>query len=237
MINGILNKKRGIVFFVNDDLITVRKKFQSAKIHGLFNHRAVEVLDEAKKFTQFDLILCSNKANLINSDIFIKQIGRNFSERFNNAIKNSFQYGYDEILIIGNDSPDFSSGMILDSFNKVSQNKIVIGPSYDGGIYLLGLSKKDYANTINVRWNTSLVLSDLLNYYKSREIYLLPELIDIDSESDLAEWFTNNSITARIFKLLLFKKNNTAKKRITQFDFVNSEQTLYRLHTQKAPPL
>jgi len=48
---------------------------------------------------------------------------------------------HEKVLIIGSDSPDITSSIINEAFTKLDIADVVIGPSTDGGYYLLGIKE------------------------------------------------------------------------------------------------
>lgn len=235
MVNNSINSKRALILFIKDENRPNRKRFNNSLTYKLLNQQIRNVVKEVKKMIHFDIILCSDKPSIIESDYYIKQSGKNFGERFNNAITKTFDHGYDELIIIGNDSPDLSANHIIESFNNISKN-VVIGPSSDGGIYLLGLSKNMYERPIKARWNTSHVLKDVSSNFNSMDIFQLETLKDIDSESDLYNWLLLKSIVSGIFMEFLKNALSELKKHVNKIDLLATEQNIYRQHTQKAPP-
>ena len=69
------------------------------------------------------------------------QKGSSFGERFTNAIQSVYDIGFEQIITIGNDSPHLQASQILETARTISKNKAVLGPSKDGGFYLMGLHK------------------------------------------------------------------------------------------------
>lgn len=118
-----------------------------------------------------------------------EQNGDNFGERFTNAIQSVFDKGFDRIITIGNDSPQLKRGHIEDAFHQLDTKKVVLGPSIDGGFYLLGLRKEQFEPTIfrELPWQTSQLTSQLKKHFFANGIQLiqLQWLYDIDDRKDL----------------------------------------------------
>lgn len=115
------------------------------------------------------------------------QIGNDLGARMNNAFDEAFNQGCEKVVIIGSDCPGLTSNHINKAFSKLDDKDCVIGPSEDGGYYLLGLSKKLSELFINREWSTESVLEeavDTLNFHEF-SVELLEELNDIDNEEDL----------------------------------------------------
>lgn len=75
-----------------------------------------------------------------------KQRGNDFASRFTQAYQDLFDQGYEHVISIGNDCPELQIAHLQSAVKKLQQNKVVLGPANDGGIYLLGISKKTFDN-------------------------------------------------------------------------------------------
>jgi len=121
-----------------------------------------------------------------------KQVGKNLGARMLHAFKSGFKEGYDNIVIIGSDCPDVNPVLFEQAFNELSEYDLVIGPSADGGYYLLGMNKLQPELFRDIDWSTERVLKQTLEKAKSISLSVasLPELNDIDTIEDLekADW-------------------------------------------------
>lgn len=104
------------------------------------------------------------------------------------SFEESFEAGYQKVCIIGSDCYQLSSDIIEQAFSTLAQHDVVIGPSTDGGYYLLGMKKLYPALFRNKSWSTSQVLEQTIQDIKRTGLshYLLPVLTDVDEEKDLA---------------------------------------------------
>ena len=114
------------------------------------------------------------------------QIGENLGKKISNAFNWGFEKGYKKIIIIGSDLWDLNEEIINTGFIELNKNKVVIGPSIDGGYYLLGLNKKMPKIFEGIKWGTQSVLAETLKLLE-HEPYILPELNDIDTIEDLSK--------------------------------------------------
>ena len=55
------------------------------------------------------------------------------------AFERAFSDGADRVILIGVDCPGVSEAVITEAFARLDQADAVIGPSFDGGYYLIGL--------------------------------------------------------------------------------------------------
>lgn len=149
--------------------------------------------------------------------ILYNQIGRTLGDRIKNAFNLVFNNGADDALIIGTDIPDISSELIMNGIKYLQKNDVVLGPSLDGGYYLLGMNQF-YKNLFNdIKWSTSSVLNQTLKNASNGclMIKLLPELADIDTEKDLLNWIRNDGDTADNPLRIKFKRYIERYKTLT----------------------
>jgi rSAM/selenodomain-associated transferase 1 len=134
---------------------------------------------------------------LIDSDDFISepefekklQRGKNLGARMLHAFKNGFNEDYDNIVIIGSDCPDVNPVLLEQAFIELRKHDLVIGPSADGGYYLLGMNTLREELFSDIDWSTERVLEQTLEKAKSLSLSVtrLPELNDIDTIEDLVK--------------------------------------------------
>ena len=120
---------------------------------------------------------------------FFLQKGKNLGERLNHAFNHTFKEGSKAAVIIGSDSPGLPLAYIKEAFHALNKADLVLGPSLDGGYYLVALkhgveSLKLFKNVI---WSSSFVLEKTLENAKklNLKVHLLPEYFDIDEPNDL----------------------------------------------------
>lgn len=120
----------------------------------------------------------------------IPQIDSDLGGRMSASFKKSFNQGYTKAIIIGTDIPDISTEIIEKAFSTLNDYDCVLGPSSDGGYYLLGMN--DFYPEIfeGIEWSTSTVIQKTLEKITSLNLQskLLNELIDVDTKKDLDNW-------------------------------------------------
>jgi len=131
-----------------------------------------------------------NKNDLWNTDVFRKkqQYGTDLGSRMENAFSELFGLGYEKVMIIGSDLLDLNQQHIEYAFQQLNQHDIVIGPSKDGGYYLLGIKVMHEPLFKNKTWSTDTVLSETLNDLRNWDVELLEELNDIDTFEDMKHY-------------------------------------------------
>ena len=121
-----------------------------------------------------------------NQKKFIQQ-GIDLGERMQNAFKNGFELGYQNIIGIGSDLPDLNAEIINHGFEKLNENDTVFGPAEDGGYYLIGMNKLLRFVFENKQWSTNDLLFVTKNELQEANYSIaeLTTLNDIDTLDDL----------------------------------------------------
>lgn len=136
-----------------------------------------------------------NKEDLWDNTIYQKHIqyGHDLGERMLNSFQKGFEMGYEKVIIIGTDNLEISSEIIQNGFELLLSNDVAIGPSFDGGYYLLGMKKLYMSFFKNKKWSSSSVYKDTLSDIKAENIIFktLPTLNDIDTKEDWERSLSN----------------------------------------------
>lgn len=115
------------------------------------------------------------------------QQGEDLGKRMGLAFGQAFKEGYQKVVIIGSDCPYITEDIIDRAFTELESNDLVIGPSADGGYYLLGMTAHHPDLFQEKEWSSSSVLEQTLKDAKQRDlrVSMLAELNDIDTLEDL----------------------------------------------------
>lgn len=102
------------------------------------------------------------------------------------------QVGY-PAAIMGCDAPMVTSRTFSEAYIALQDGRHVIGPSEDGGYYLIGVSEPAPALFADVAWGTDAVLAKTLKLASQDDIELikLPESYDIDRWQDVKKASTH----------------------------------------------
>lgn len=119
--------------------------------------------------------------------LFLEQKGEQLGERMNHAMAWGFSMGFEKILLIGSDTPTLPERFIQEGIDRLDSHPWVIGPSLDGGYYLIGSKAPLPALFKGIRWGTDEVLPKTLEKLDGQKIpyHLLPFWYDIDHPKDL----------------------------------------------------
>lgn len=118
----------------------------------------------------------------------LAQQGQDLGERMKNAMGLLLKDGFDRVVIIGSDSPTLPVEYIVDGFKGLMTHSSVIGPSIDGGYYLVGGRNKVPPIFEGISWGTDRVFRETLErgMLLGLDLYLLPFWYDIDTFRDLS---------------------------------------------------
>jgi glycosyltransferase A (GT-A) superfamily protein (DUF2064 family) len=114
----------------------------------------------------------------------IPQRGRTFGERLRHALADVRALGYDRLVAVPLDCPRLSAAELAAAFAHLEQGRPVLGPSPDGGVYLLGVPAASPAWLRGVDWCTPRVFHQLRERLPGA--VCLTVLDDLDGPRDLA---------------------------------------------------
>jgi hypothetical protein len=113
------------------------------------------------------------------------QKGRDLGECMSNAFDFVFDRGHARVLIIGSDCYQLEEDILEEAFESLVNHDFVIGPSEDGGYYLLGMKCRDIDLFGNMEWSVESVYENTLSRLNGEKVKVLPQLNDIDTLEDL----------------------------------------------------
>ena len=70
---------------------------------------------------------------------FWPQQGEDLGQRMHNAFCRAFQKGYAAVVLTGSDLPELDQSCLAKAFTALETNDVVLGPTSDGGYYLIGM--------------------------------------------------------------------------------------------------
>lgn len=136
--------------------------------------------------------------------IFYKQNGKDLGMRMHNALKFVIRDNSSKVVIIGSDLPTLPASSIKKAFDLLNRADLVLGPSLDGGYYLIGLKSPCIGLFKGITWSSAMVFQETINRTKKlkKSIAFLDKRYDID---DIESLFRLQSDLKRI------KNKKTAK--------------------------
>jgi hypothetical protein len=107
-------------------------------------------------------------------------------QRMFRSFVNAFTLGCRRVVLVGTDIPELHPRHLAEAFGALSDYDLVLGPSTDGGYWLIGL-KKPHAVFHPVDWGTGEVLrqTDQLARKQGLRVHHLNPQTDVDTPEDL----------------------------------------------------
>jgi uncharacterized protein len=120
----------------------------------------------------------------------IVQRGDGFGERLAAAAKDILGCGFESVCLIDSDSPTLPGTVLRQAVDELMRpgDRMVIGPSDDGGYYLIGLKQTHVGVFEAIAWSTSTVYAETLERVNEAglELVELPRWYDVDDTETLA---------------------------------------------------
>lgn len=126
----------------------------------------------------------------------------NFGDCLFRAINGLFEAGHASAVVLNSDSPTLPTALLVETAEMLARpgDRAVLGPSTDGGYYLLGIKQAHRRLFDDIDWSTERVARQTLE--RAREIGLdvhcLPAWYDVDDSQSLrqlhAELFEGGSL-------------------------------------------
>jgi uncharacterized protein len=119
----------------------------------------------------------------------LPQRGDEFGERLYLAVEDLFKCGFDSLCLIDSDSPTVPAENFEEAVEllSTSEDRVVLGPSDDGGYYLIGMNKPHRHLFEQIDWSTERVLNQTMQRATEIgvEVKLLPTGYDVDDDASL----------------------------------------------------
>ena len=180
-------------------------KSNSAKVQSVMTKHTISVAKSLKKTKLIDISIAISGLGRKNCRKWSKELGiKKFNlqgkgclgEKMKRQIiinkklcnKNNIK----NIIFIGTDLPDLCHLDLIKTIKELKQNDLVLGPSNDGGYWLIGLSEKIISKNlhlpfINIKWSKENVLQNTIDNFVSTKLKykFLDRKIDIDTIIDI----------------------------------------------------
>ena len=116
------------------------------------------------------------------------------------AIFDAFNEGCGRVVLVGTDIPEVTAPILAEAFNALLRHDVVLGPSADGGYWLIGL-KRPFDLFGNIDWGSPQVLEQTLAQARHQHltVRLLQFLSDVDTPLDFKRWKTAGNFSRYVF--------------------------------------
>jgi rSAM/selenodomain-associated transferase 1 len=121
--------------------------------------------------------------------LWLEQRGEGLGARIKSAAAHAFTLGHSPVVIIGADSPTLPPSFVARAVGSLSagESDVALGPTEDGGYYLVGLRRPAGGLFRNVSWSTPLAYRQTADNAASAGLRTLelPRWYDVDTPADL----------------------------------------------------
>jgi len=192
--------RRLLIIFVRNPLLGKVKTRLAATVG---NQRALEIYQKLLEYTvditrtlPVDKVVFYSdfvaSKDIWEDTVYRKQLQSqgDLGQKIKSAFDFGFKSGYRRICIIGSDCIELTAEIIMEGFEQLSTYDALLGPSRDGGYYLLGLNQMQGSVFEGKNWGTDSVASDTVADFKLLGLSygLLRPLNDVDVEEDLGSY-------------------------------------------------
>ena len=119
----------------------------------------------------------------------LPQRGEKFGERLYFAVEDLIKCGFESVCLIDSDSPTVPGKNLQLAVELLSmgEDRVVLGPTEDGGYYLIGVKKPHHHLFDRIDWSTERVLNQTMQRATEigLEVKLLPTGYDVDDGASL----------------------------------------------------
>lgn len=116
-----------------------------------------------------------------------QKVDSDLGRRLRSFFEWSRQQHYSNTIVVGTDSPTLPVQYVTDAIRTLKTHDMVIGPAFDGGFYLLGMTGRRLCSFRGISWSTPRVLDELIAQVSAdTKVALLEPWYDIDTAEDWA---------------------------------------------------
>jgi hypothetical protein len=120
---------------------------------------------------------------------YLAQRGRDHPDSLKCAFEDMFAEGFERVAILASDNPDLPAGYLVQASEALGRGDAVLGPTSDGGYYLIGFRRDALVPEAfhDIEWSTERVFLQTANRIRNagRSLAVLPAWHDVDTVEDL----------------------------------------------------
>ena len=116
---------------------------------------------------------------------FVEQAAGDLGARMEAAVRDSCAAGATRTVIVGSDSPSLPPAAIESGLEQLRRVDVVLGPSTDGGYYLIGMRQPEAGLFGDIAWSTGAVLEQTLAALRPEtSLAVLAPWYDVDTPGE-----------------------------------------------------
>jgi uncharacterized protein len=173
----------------------LQKRLPPYAVEELYTAFLMDTLDKLREYYPFVAYYPESKLQMLWQILgdrkYLAQRGADMGEKLINVFSDFYKMSVHDVVVVGCDVPTMRTEHLTEAFALMGANGLVMGPSHDGGFYLIG--GKDVRRELfeGVAWEGAAVF-DSVKANAERlgiKVGVLPRLHDIDTPEDLdAVW-------------------------------------------------
>lgn len=123
--------------------------------------------------------------------LLVGQLGPDLGARLLSTFVQLFQQGFEQVLVIDSDTPTLPGAYLRHALDLIAQpeHDVVLGPTEDGGYYLIGQRCAHGELFADMPWSTSQVLRETLRRAAGHHLHTVhvEPWFDVDTPDDLQQ--------------------------------------------------
>ncbi len=195
----VMMAKAPVPFQVKTRLCPELTPMQAAELSRLFIQDMVEEMSEIpREVASLALAYAPEEAEAhftamlpVSVPMFPQPEGE-LGERMAGIFERAFAEGYQQVIVVGSDLPDLSRVIVESALEALEQPErdLVLGPTPDGGYYLIGLKRRVPELFHDIPWSTGEVMERTLEKARGAglSIAFVERWDDIDTYGDLVRF-------------------------------------------------
>ncbi len=198
----IIYAKRPIAHYAKTRLGAEIGHEQAAGIYArLLYSLLLDVIDASFRDTILELAVAAPADRAVFSAAFPElmvrpQVAGGLGARMATSFTEAFEKGADSVVLAGSDVPGLNAALLAEAFGALEDCRFheaipgVIGPTVDGGYYLIGMRAPGAPLFDGIAWSTANVLAQTEALARDHRVLLtqLSKLADIDIRADYEAW-------------------------------------------------
>lgn len=121
---------------------------------------------------------------------YLPQAEGDLGDRLREGFSTAFSEGAESVIAVGTDCPDLDAGKVAAAFETLQKHAVVIGPSSDGGYYLIGMACHSPRLFEDMPWSQESLYAATMQRIGEGKLTVgeLEVLDDVDRPEDLEVW-------------------------------------------------
>jgi uncharacterized protein len=127
-------------------------------------------------------------ASLLPADVcLLEQPGTGLADALADAFDHELAEGFQRVVLIGSDNPTLPGRLVDEACSALDVYDVSLGPTTDGGYYLIGLREPHLGMFDAIDWSTPRVYAQTLANARrlNLRVHAVPEWYDVDEPPDL----------------------------------------------------